>query len=220
MMNKQLLFEFNSNKSYLSQDYIVSGCNKDAYNMIKSWPLWGKQAYANIFYIYGSKSCGKTHLCSIWGEKSHSHLLSLEHDIMEQLANHENFVIEDIEQYLIDEEKILHIFNLIIEMKKYLLITSNQHPSKLNISLADLRSRFNAINAIIIENPDDELLKIMISKLFAERQLRISQDIVKYIINHSNRSLEHICHIIQKLDDISLSSRKHITVKMIKDLLL
>ena len=65
-MNDQLVLKFPANKIYLKDDYYVSQSNKEAYELINSWPKWIKRT-VNIF---GPPGSGKTHLSSILKTKT------------------------------------------------------------------------------------------------------------------------------------------------------
>ena len=52
-----------------------------------------------------------------------------------------------------------------------MLLTSRQAPGEIDITLPDLRSRLRALPLLRIEPPDEGLLKAVLVKLFADRQL-------------------------------------------------
>jgi chromosomal replication initiation ATPase DnaA len=215
----QLQFDFANHHSYLEEDYIISSSNENAYSMIKSWPHWSEGIYAKIIYLMGPKSSGKTHLSTIWQQDSAAKLLNIATISIEDLQNHQSFIVEDLENYLQYEEKILHIFNMILEMDKYLLITSSLAGADLKIKLADLRSRLNAINLVKIKEADDGLLQTLLIKLFSERQLKVSLTVINYIITHSNRSLGYLDYLVREIDKYSISSKKPANIKMIKNII-
>jgi chromosomal replication initiation ATPase DnaA len=215
----QLQFDFPNHHSYLAQDYIISSSNENAFNMIKSWPNWGEGIYANILYLLGPKSSGKTHLSKIWQQDANAFILNLNDISFDELKNHQAFIIEDIENFLHFEEEILHIFNIILEMGKCLIITSSSHLADLKIKLPDLKSRLNAINLVKINEADDLLLETLLIKLFSERQLKISLSIINYIITHSDRSLSYLNYLVREIDKYSIASKKPVNISMIKQII-
>jgi chromosomal replication initiation ATPase DnaA len=215
----QLQFNFSNIHSYIEEDYIISNSNQQAFTMIKSWPNWGEGIYARILYLFGHKSSGKTHLSNIWQHDSKAHILNPNIISLEVLKNYEAFIIEDLENYPVSEDKILHIFNMILEMDKYLLITSGSPPADLKIKLPDLQSRLNAVNLVNIKEADDELLQSLLIKLFAQRQLKINLNVINYIITHSDRSLNYLNNLVREIDKYSISLKKPANIKMIKQIL-
>ena len=65
-MNDQLIFKFPKNKIYLKEDFYVSSGNKDAYDLVDSWPKWIKR----IVNIHGPSGSGKTHIASLLKNKT------------------------------------------------------------------------------------------------------------------------------------------------------
>ena len=68
---KQYLLKFALNAYFGEEDFLVTTCNKLAYQTIKSWPYWPHFA----LNIFGPKSSGKSHLSHIWineVEKGHA----------------------------------------------------------------------------------------------------------------------------------------------------
>ncbi len=109
-MNSRLIFDFTAKSSFLEQDFIVSEGNEEAFNRIKDWPNWPNGIYSNILYIYGSNSCGKSHLGAIWQKRSNAKKILSSYQI-EELNCENNYLIENIEQFLHDELKLFHFFN-------------------------------------------------------------------------------------------------------------
>ena len=61
----QQLFNFELKKNLEQDDFYVSSCNYYAYELINSWPKWGK----NIINVCGEKYSGKSHLANIFIKK-------------------------------------------------------------------------------------------------------------------------------------------------------
>ena len=72
----------------------------------------------------------------------------------------------------------------------------------------------------IINNPDDDMLLNILTKLFVEKQFIInSNDIFKFIIRRSNRSYEDIINMVEKLDTLSMEKKRQLTIPLIKEIL-
>ena len=70
-----------------------------------------------------------------------------------------------------------------------------------------------------IDLPTDDLLRVIITKYFSDKQINISPKISEYIIKNIERSYEKIFKFIKKIDDLSLSSGKSININLIKKLI-
>ena len=213
----QLVFKFPFKTKYYEQDYYVSSSNFSAYRLIESWPSWpGK--WINI---YGPKGCGKTHLSNIFIRKFKSAYIEAKNikdfDIIANLE--EECLIIDNFQNEIEENYFYSILNFLKQSNKYLIINS-LHPIKNeNTKLKDLSSRLNSFIDIGIDLPTDDLLSVIITKYFSDKQIDVSPKISEYIINNIERSYEKVFKLIKEIDDLSLSSGKSININLIKKVL-
>ena len=88
-----------------------------------------------------------------------------------------------------------------------------------NFNLEDLKSRIRSFLFIGIELPTDDLLKVIISKYFSDKQIEISPKISEFIIKNIERSYEKVFKCIKEIDELSLSSGKSININLIKKVL-
>ena len=54
--------------------------------------------------------------------------------------------------------------------------------------LPDLASRLRALPVVALDTPDDALLRAVIVKLFADRQLAVDESLVGFLVNRIERS--------------------------------
>ena len=74
----------------------------------------------------------------------------------------------------------------------------------------------NSFVFIGIELPTDDLLKVIISKSFSDKQINLNPKISDYIIRNVERSYEKMFKFLKDVDDLSLSSGKSININLIK----
>ena len=72
---------------------------------------------------------------------------------------------------------------------------------------------------ILVQLPTDDLLNVIISKYFSEKQISLDPKISEYIIRNVDRSYEKMFKFIKDLDYLSLSSGKSININLIKKVL-
>ena len=168
----QLLFKFPFKKKYFEQDFYVSSNNFSVYKLIESWPNWpGK--WLNVFGTTGS---GKTHLSKILEKKIEKTLLIDSKDVNNTIIekfNHFDCLIIDNFQNNIDEKLLYSIFNQSKQLEKYIVINSISSLSKFTFQLKDLQSRADSFIFIGIELPTDDLLQVIISKSFSDKQITL-----------------------------------------------
>ena len=191
------LFDLEDTYSYHYHDYILLEQNKETYNMLmnQNW---------NSFILYGKSGSGKTHLAHIWQKLKNAafidqNLINTEEDIGNIISNNNAFIIENIDN-INNELSILHYYNYIKENKKLLLMTSSTAPRFLNYSIKDLKSRILHTMSAKLANPDEELLKIMLIKLFADKQIHIELKVINYILNNTERSFQNLSNIVKCID--------------------
>ena len=74
----------------------------------------------------------------------------------------------------------------------------------------------NSFIFIGIDLPTDDLLKVIISKSFSEKQINVNPKIAEYIIKNVERSYEKMFKFLRDIDDLSLSTGKSININLIK----
>ncbi len=102
---------------------------------------------------------------------------------------------------------------------KYIVINSISPIKDITHSLEDLRSRITSFVNFGIELPTDDLLRVIITKYFSDKQIDISPKVSEYVIKNVERSYEKIFKIIKEIDELSLSSGKSININLIKKVL-
>ena len=217
-MSQQLIFNFPFKKTYLSQDFYVSKNNFNAFKLIESWPQWPSR-FINIF---GPIGCGKTYLANILSSKINSLIISskkIDENIINQFKTKECLIIDDFDNG-IDENLLYSIINLANQDNKYLIISSPISLKKFKIGLKDLNSRFTSFIEVGIDLPTDDLVKVILTKNFSDKQITISKKNIDYILNNIDRSYEKINLFSSLIDNLSLEKAKSINLKLIKDVLI
>tara|TARA_B110000503_G_scaffold17865_1_gene26123 strand:- start:4125 stop:4784 length:660 start_codon:yes stop_codon:yes gene_type:complete len=213
---QQIAFSLISNNSYDSSEYIESSSNSLAYKILNNWPdNWGTRPYKKTLIIQGPKSSGKTFLAKQWAEKSGALFIDKIHQLTESiLAKHQAFIIDGFDSSW-NEEKVLHHFNSIHESGKYLLITSAELPC---MKLLDLASRIKSLYQINI-GMDDELMKMLIFKLFSNYSIIISNEVIHYLVQYLPREFTEIIKSVDRLNAFALQHQRKITVPLVKQAL-
>ena len=128
-------------------------------------------------------------------------------------------LVEDIDRGLVCERALFHLLNLSRERELSLLLTSRKLPGTLEIDLPDLRSRLRSLPVAQIAEPDDTLLKAVLVKLFADRQLAIEPQVLGYIATHMGRSVVTAMQIVAEIDRQTLATRRRVSQKLAGEVL-
>ena len=213
----QLIFNFPFTTNYFEEDFFVSSSNFEAYKLIETWPKWPSR---NI-NIYGPSGCGKSHLANILKKKINSFFINasdISNNSLALIKLKECLIIDNYENNI--EENLLYtIINQTQQSNQYVIINSDQPISSLEIKLGDLKSRLNSFSKITIDLPTDDLIKVVLTKNFSDKQIQIDNKLIDFILKHINRSYEDIFNFIKKIDELSLSTGKSININLIKKVL-
>ena len=213
----QLIFKFPFKTNYLEKDFFVSSNNFEAYKLIESWPNWSNK-WINI---YGPTGCGKTHLINILKNKlklTEIDAKNFDSKVNIQLENYQCLVIENFENN-INENLLYSSINHIKQLDKCIIITSRKSIRDLNAKLSDLKSRFDSFLNLSINLPTDDMIRVIISKNFSDKQIDLNNRNLEFILKNIERSYEKISKFIKDIDDISLSTGKSININLIKKVL-
>ena len=215
---RQLVLEFPHRPALGKTDFLVSDCNMDAVGWIDRWPDWPSPVLA----VYGPPDCGKTHLAHVWRNRSSAVLISGselgERAAPDILGGADSCAVDDADA-ISDEETLLHLYNHIAEIGGKLLLAGRYPPARWSLKLADLASRVAAAQAVEIRPPDDELLGALLVKLFYDRQLTVSKDVLVYLLARMERSFAAASAIVDALDQLGLAERRGVTVPLARTVL-
>ncbi len=209
----QLPFDLALAPATKRDDLIESSANLMAINMIDSWPDWP----GSVTVLAGPVGSGKSHIASVWAEMADAKTYdasSLNRNSEQAIAEANtgcNLLIEDVGQTEIDETTLFHLLNSVKQASGFLLITSRSWPREWDISLPDLKSRLLAAQLVELQEPDDMLIKEVMAKLFADRQLKVEPHIIEYCVLRMERSLDSAARLVKAMDEEALARKSVIT---------
>jgi chromosomal replication initiation ATPase DnaA len=183
---RQLALALDHAESYAREDFLSGPCNESALALIDSWPDWPARAIA----LVGQEGSGKTHLATIWAAAAGARVVSgrslAEAGLPGALATGA-LVVEDAAATE-DQSALFHLINLAREEGVFLLFTSRTLPSLWPVTIPDVVSRLRALPVAMLYAPDDAMLRGVIVKIAADRQLSLDESVVGYLSTHIERS--------------------------------
>lgn len=207
---RQLVLALDHATSFAREDFLAGPANQAALTLIDRWPDWP----ANVMALVGPEGSGKTHLASIWAEAAGARVLSAkllgDSDLPAALATGA-LVIEDLDPADLEERALFHLLNLAREERAYLLITARAQPAGFPVAIRDLGSRLRAVPAVTLAPPDDALLRALIVKLAADRQLSVDEPLVNYLANRIERSFTAARAAVKRLDEEAMRQHRPVT---------
>ena len=216
--NAQMPLAFDHPAAMAADDFLVVPGNRDAVAWLERWPAWPSTALV----VHGPRGCGKTHLARVFMAHTGARAIT-----PAQLASPSTsppaddapaFVVEDADDVLRPEveEGLLHLYNQVREGGRHLLVTAATPPARWELTLADLRSRMNTAVSVAIGAPDDRLMAAVLVKLFGDRQLRVADDVISFILVRMERTFAAAQQIVSAIDATALASRRSIAVPLVR----
>lgn len=216
MKPRQLPLGFPQRPALGGEDFLVAPSNADAVAWLDRWPDWPQPALV----IHGPPGCGKTHLSHVFQAMSGAAAVDVDElasaDPMTVAGSAPAVVIDDAKAALDagHERSLLHLYNVLKESGRHMLLTAGRPPSQWRIGLPDLASRMNAAVAVAIRAPDEALIQAVLVKLFADRQLKVDADVIAYVLPRIERSFAAVGELVAALDAEALAHRRNITVPL------
>ncbi len=199
---EQLAFNLGHRQAQGREDFWVSVCNKDAVAWLDKWPDWPGPALV----IFGPASCGKTHLLQVWKKGKGDKAVIL--DDASKIAGDRA-----------EEEALFHLYNRMKEQGGHLLLAAEKPVKEWPLVLPDLKSRLLAEPAVAIGSPDDELMAVVLTKLFSDRQIFVPQEVVQFILSRIERSFLALREIADKIDRKALSEKRPVTIPLVREIM-
>ncbi|MBM3591114.1 MAG: chromosomal replication initiator DnaA [Alphaproteobacteria bacterium] len=205
-MMRQLALPLPVAASSDARDVIADESNAAARGWLakpEAWPL-GRLA------LYGEAGSGKTHLARAaaarfgWRWLDGMGLRGLPSPAPQ------GSVIDDAD-CVADEAALLHLINLCAERGETVLLIGREAPARWQISLPDLVSRLRATQAVGLGPASDALLRGLLSKFLADRQLRLDAEMQSWLLMRLPRDAASLAEAVARLDHAALGFGGRIT---------
>jgi chromosomal replication initiation ATPase DnaA len=204
----QLLLDLAQRPALGAEDFLISSANRAAASAIDQWPHWPQAS----MLVVAPPRAGKTHLGNVWRMKSGATRLSAGALREDDIAfSGGALLVEDLHAGIANERVLFHLLNLVRERKLSMLLTSRIPAGELKVELPDLRSRLRALPIVAIANPDEALLKAVLVKQFADRQLTVEPHVVNHIALHMEQSMQAAATIVAEIDRTAMSTHRKVT---------
>ncbi len=207
------------------EDFLLAAPNKEAARLLlqndpSAWP-------SPALVLWGPEGAGKTHLLSIWAASFDATKVRIgDHEALGCLAEGSStdaiFAL-DAADFVAGEEEmeewLQHFYNAVAAVKGRVLITSRNPPASWGLKLRDIETRLKSCASLQLREPDDELMRGLLIKLFKDRQLLVEAGVVDYLAARLERTGTAIKKAVNKLDESALETGRKISIPFVQRIL-
>ncbi|MDB5581089.1 MAG: regulatory inactivation of DnaA Hda protein [Bradyrhizobium sp.] len=207
---RQLVLALDHAVSFAREDFLGGPSNAAALDLIERWPDWPNR----IMALVGPEGSGKSHIASIWAETTGARILSaklLPETNLPSAFVTGALVVEDLDPADLDERALFHLINMAKEQHADVLLTARTPVASFPVAIKDLASRLRALPSVQLAPPDDDLLRSLIVKLAADRQLNVDEALVNYLANRIERSFTGARVAVARLDEEAMRQHRPVT---------
>lgn len=193
-----------------------------------------KESY--FIYLWGASGSGKSHLLQavcheVWETKQNYIYLpckkipELNPTLLTDLNHLKLVCLDDID--VINqlptaqkwEEALFNLYNNILQTGGSLIISAQNPPANLAFDLPDLTSRLHSGLTFHLPTLTDEDKQHALQTRAHQRGIELSQPCLNYLLNHYNRNMVELVNLLDRLDEVSLTTQRKITIPFIREYL-
>jgi chromosomal replication initiation ATPase DnaA len=166
--------------------------------------------------VWGPQGSGKTHLAEIWRALAQATALSahaLTVEAVADLAGAQAYVIDDADA-VEGGPALFHLLNFVNQSGGWLLMTGAEPPQRWRTQVPDLHSRLTAVPGVALQAPDEALIARVLLKLFGDRQLKLPEALIDYLVPRLRRSFADAERIVVLIDTLALQQKRNVSVEI------
>ena len=100
-----------------------------------------------------------------------------------------------------------------------LVMASRLPPVAWETGLPDLRSRLNAARVAVMGEPDEQVLRGVLVRFFAEASVKPSQDLLEYLLRRIERSVPEARLVVRRLIEAAAPMQRPVTRALAREVL-
>ena len=235
--------ETNLNPKYTLDNFVVGPFNELAHAAGTAIIKNPGKTY-NPFFVYGGVGLGKTHLLQAVGNKinqdfkkqkvryfSSERFISgivnaiRDHTIdkfKEQYQRFDVLIIDDVQFFAGKEksqEEFFHLFNLLYENNKQIIISSDRPPKAISSLEERLRSRFEGGMIADIGMPDFESRSAILKQKIQDKKTLLDDLVLEYIANNVQKNIRDLEGALNRLIAWQELNSQEMNLELAKSLL-
>lgn len=191
---RQLLLPFGHEPRFAASDFLAGAANAAALAWLEPRAAWPRRRLA----LWGAEGTGKTHLLHIWAGRERATLFAGPLLPREPRPVVTAIAIDDADTA--PERALLHLLNAADEAGQPVLLAARAPPARWPTSVPDLASRLRATTAVELRLPEDSLLRALLARLLADRQLAVPMPVQDWLLARLPRTPAALREAAARLD--------------------
>ncbi len=185
-------------------------------DMLDAWWASSEPAIA----ISGPSGSGKTHLCSIITAEYRGEISQVGEDggldvVPGGSPGGGPFALDELER-LTRPQLLLAALERARLIGVRIILAGRGAPREWAGGLRDLATRLEALPRISLGEPDENLIRAVIAKLFADRQLRVEPQIIDYVAPRIARTFASAAAFVTSADALAMARQSPITLSLVR----
>ncbi len=201
MIPRQLALPLGAPPHYSAAGFIAAPCNEAALAWLDRPVAWPEGRLA----LWGEPGVGKSHALHRWAERAGAAVLSGPRLRGLPTPAGRGAAVDDAD-LTGDPAALLHLINALRETRLPLLLAGRAPPAHWLVALPDLASRLRATTAVRLDAADDALLRALLARLFAQRQLTVPEPVQDYLLARLPRDGGSLRETVARLDHAALAA--------------
>ena len=202
---------------------IPARSNAAAIALTEAWPGWP----GPVALLVGPAGSGKSHILEAWAALAGAVTLGAS-SLADQadrvppgaaVALDNADVVLTGERAAAAERALFHLINHLRSSRGTLLLASRRPLAAWPVALADLRSRLRGATVAALDGPDDGLMRMVATKLLAERGIEPGPATLDTILARVERSLTSLERAVRRIDEAALSERRRVDRALVRRVL-
>jgi DnaA regulatory inactivator Hda len=115
-----------------------------------------------------------------------------------------------------DTTHLWNVFNKLTRTGAPVIMASREPPDGIFQENVHVQSRVTAGLVLKLDLPDDSIRLLIVDKMARDRNIRISEDVCRYLVTRKSRNVKELERLLDILDQTSLELQRRITIPLVK----
>ncbi|MEM8937032.1 MAG: hypothetical protein AAGC77_11550 [Pseudomonadota bacterium] len=202
----QRSFPLPARSRYDRGSYVVTSANEAAWRVAQAWVHADEPALV----ICGPSGSGKTHLAGIIGGGDDAFVDGASRPPAS--ADRKIAIADNLPDA--DPERLAQLFGWSGAKECRCVFVGAGNPGDWALGVSDLQTRLEAAPRVSLTEPDEALIRAVMSKAFADRQLRVDPAVIEYAAPRMPLTFKAAHRFVDAADQDALAENKKISIAL------